>query len=130
MQVRSARLPLCAAGLAVIAAAAVTGCAGSSSSGAAGVAPSAPPVSPVTAVKLAAQVTGKVNSFTATVREQITVKPGTTSSTGLTGDVQVTMTLAERLHPALLVSANIASYSLAGTSLPGGLTELITPTAM
>ncbi len=130
MQVHAARLPLCAAGLAMIAVAAVTGCAASSSSAARGVASAAPPVTPATAVKLAAQVTGKVNSFTATMSERITVKPGTTSSTGLDGNVQLAMTLAEQLHPALLASATLGSNSLGGTSLPGGITEVITPTAL
>jgi hypothetical protein len=130
MQVHAARLPLCAAGLAMIAVAAVTGCAASSSSAVRGVASAAPPVTPATAVKLAAQVTGKVNSFTATMSQRITVKPGTTSSTGPAGNVQLTMTLAEQLHPALLASATIGSYGLGGTSLPGGITEVITPTAL
>jgi hypothetical protein len=42
----------------------------------------------------------------------------------------MTGTFAEQLHPTLLVSADIGSYSMMGTSLPGGLTELITPTVM
>jgi hypothetical protein len=42
----------------------------------------------------------------------------------------MTATFAEQLHPALLASVNIESLSSAGMSLPGGLTEIITPATL
>jgi hypothetical protein len=131
MQAGGFRWPLRAAGLAVIAAMAVAGCATGSSSAAKGGSTSAAPVSAVEAVKLASQTTGKVNSFTATMDIQITVPQGTASSTGLgSGSMDISATLAERLRPTLLMSMTLGSFSTGGTSLPGGLTELITPTAL
>jgi hypothetical protein len=61
---------------------------------------------------------------------QGTVNPGAASSSGVSGGISMSGTFAEQLHPTLLVSADIGSYSMMGTSLPGGLSELITPTTM
>lgn len=124
MQAGTARLPLYAAGLTVIVvAAAVTGCAASSSSaGASG--SSAPPVTPLAAIKLAANVSAQANTFTGTMSLQSTAAAGAASS----ADVSMSASFAEQLHPSLLASVDIESLSTAGTSLPGGLTELITPT--
>ena len=129
MQVRSARLPLYTAGLAVIVAAAVSGCAASSgSSSGGGGSSAAAPLSPLAAVKLVAKTTVTVNSFTGTMNIQITAKPGAASSAGL-GSMDMTGTLAEQLRPTVLISESIGTLGEAGTSLPGGLTELMTPTA-
>jgi hypothetical protein len=42
----------------------------------------------------------------------------------------MTATFAEQLHPSLLAGVNIESLSSAGMSLPGGLTEIITPATL
>jgi hypothetical protein len=42
----------------------------------------------------------------------------------------MTATFAEQLHPSLLVSVNIASLSFAGMSMPGGIEEIVTPSAL
>ena len=44
----------------------------------------------------------------------------------------MTATYAERLHPSLLarVDMNIASLGAAGTSMPGGIEEIITPSTL
>jgi hypothetical protein len=138
MQVSVARLPLCAAGLVVIAAAAVAGCspsssssAGSSSSSAGADGSSAPAAAnALDAVKLAAKTASDANSYTGTMNLQGTVNPGAANSSGVSGGLSMTGTFAEQLHPTLLVSADISSYSMLGMSLAGGLDELLTPTTM
>lgn len=137
MQVRVARVPLYAAGLVVIVAAAVTGCSpgtssGSKSPGSPGASGSSSPApaSALDAVKLAAKTASGANSYTGTMSLQGTVNPGAASSSGVSGGISMSGTFAEQLHPTLLVSADIGSYSMLGTSLPGGLSELITPTTM
>jgi hypothetical protein len=137
MQVSVARAPLYAAGLVVIVAAAVAGCSpstsssagagGSASAGASG-SSSPAPANALDAVKLASKTASSANSFTGTMSLQGTVKPGAASSAG--GGISMTGTFAEQMRPSLLVSADIGSYSMMGTSLPGGLSELITPTTM
>jgi hypothetical protein len=137
MQVSVARVPLYAAGLVVIVAAAVAGCSPSTSSGgtsssSAGASGSASPApaNALEAVKLAAKTASGANSYTGTMSLQGTVNPGAASSTGASGGISMSGTFAEQLHPTLLVSADIGSYSMMGTSLPGGLGELITPTTL
>jgi hypothetical protein len=128
MQAGAFRWPCRAAGLTVIAAMAVAGCATSPSSAAGGGITSAAQVSPLDAVKLAAKTTEQVNSFTATMEIKVTVKPGAASSTGL-GTVDTTATVAEQLRPTLLVSENIGSFNVAGTSI-SGISAIVTPTTM
>jgi hypothetical protein len=136
MQVNVARLPLYAAGFAVVVATAVTGCTASSSSsaGAAGAAGSSAtaPANALDAVKLAAKTASSANSFTGTLSLQVRVKPGAASSSGSAGAVSMTATFAERLHPSLLarVDMNIASLGAAGTSMPGGIEEIVTPSTL
>ena len=136
MQVRVARWPLSAAGLVVIAAMAASGCSASSSSsaGAARAAGSSAtaPANALDAVKLAAKTASSANSFTGTLSLQVTAKPGAASSPGSAGAVSMTATYAERLHPSLLarVDMNIASLGAAGTSMPGGIEEIITPSTL
>lgn len=137
MNAGTGRLPLYTAGLAVIAATAIAGCNASSSSNASsspnagsgsGGSASPAPVNALDAVKLAAKTASVANSFTGTMDLQSTANPGTGSSAGSAGAVSMDATFAEQLHPSLLASVNIASLSSAGTSLPGGLIEIITPT--
>jgi hypothetical protein len=61
---------------------------------------------------------------------QATVKPGAAGTSGATGAVSMTATFAEQLHPSLLASVDIETLSSGGTSLPGGLAEVITPTTL
>jgi len=128
MQVSIARLPLCAAGLAVVVAAAVSGCGTSSGASAVGGDSSSPaPVSALDAVKLAAKTTNGATSFTATMGIALTVKPGATGATATSGDIDMDATFAERLHPSLIVQMTISSMGGTGGSTLSGLTEVITP---
>lgn len=131
MRVNVARLPLYAAGLALIGAMAVTGCGPSSSSSAGAAGPSATPsANPLDAVKLAAKTASGANSFTGTMSLQFTAKPGAASSSSSVGGLSMNATFAEQLHPTLLASVNIASLSSGGTSLPGGMAEIVTPSTL
>ena len=42
----------------------------------------------------------------------------------------MTATMAEQLHPSLLTELQIGKLSAAGTTLPGGLDEIVTPSAL
>lgn len=128
MHACSARYPIYAAGVTAVLAAALAGCAAASSSGsAAGSAPTATAAAnPVDAVKLAAKTTGGANSFTGTMSVQATAKSVASSSV----DVAMTATMAEQLHPSLLAEVRIGSLSSGGTTIPGPLTELITPSTL
>ncbi len=132
MQVSVARAPLYAAGLVVIVAAAVTGCNGnpSASAGSSSPASASATANALDAVKLAAKTSSSANSFTGTMELQSTVKPGATTSSGSAGAVSMTATFAEQLHPSLLASVDIESLASGGTSLPGGLAEVVTPTTL
>ncbi len=126
MRARTTRSPLYAAGLTAILAAALAGCAaGSSGTGATGIghASAAASSSPLDAVQLAAKTTGGASSFTGTMSVQATAKPGAASS----GNVSMTASMAEQLRPSLLAEVQIGTLSAAGQSLPGGLSEIITP---
>jgi hypothetical protein len=62
---------------------------------------------------------------------QVTAKPGAAGSSGSSGAVSMTATYAERLHPLLArVDMNIASLGAAGTSMPGGIEEIVTPSTL
>jgi hypothetical protein len=125
MRARSGRSPFYAAGLTAIAAAALAGCAaagsGTGATGATG--HTAAPSSPLDAVQLAAKTTGGANSFTGTMSVQATAKSGASSS----GNVSMTASMAEQLRPSLLTEVQIGTLSVAGQSLPGGLSEVVTP---
>jgi hypothetical protein len=126
---------LYAAGLSVIAATVITGCKTGSGSGAAGGA-SAPASgaaasgAALDAVKLAAKTAARVNSSTGTMNLRITAKPGAAGSAGTPGSFGLAATFAEQLHPSLLASVDVQSLSSSGTSLPGGLSEIITPATL
>jgi hypothetical protein len=128
MRARTARSPLYSAGLAAIAAAALAGCAaGSSGTGATGAGTyAAAASSPLDAVQLAAKTTGGANSFSGTMSVQATAKPGAPSS----DNVSMTATMAEQLRPSLLPEVQIGTLSAAGQSLPGGLSEIVTPSSL
>jgi hypothetical protein len=131
---------LYAAGLTVIMAATVTGCNANTSSTSAGAGPggssaptsgSAPASgSALDTVKLAAATAAGANSFTGTMSLQVTAKPGAASAAGSSGGLAMSATFAEQLHPSVLASVDVSSLSSAETSLPGGLSEITTPTTL
>jgi hypothetical protein len=125
---RTNRSPLYAAGAAAVLAAALAGCAASSSgTGASGsTSTSAASANPFDAVKLAAKTTGGAKSFTGTMSVQATAKAGASSS----GNLTMSASMSEQLHPSLLAEIKISSLSSGGTTLPGGMTELITPSTL
>ena len=125
MHARTARSPFCAAGLTAALAAALAGCAAAGSGAAAISSPThtAAPSSPLDAVQLAAKTTSGASSFTGTMSLQATAKSGATGS----GSVSMTATMAEQVRPSLEAEVQIGTFSVAGSALPGGLTELITP---
>lgn len=136
MRAVNVRLPFRSTGLmlavAVAATGAVAGCSGSGSpgSGSAGATPAA--ASPLSAVKLAAKTASGASSFTGTMNLRMTAKPGSAaaSGTGMLGNVSMSATFAEQLHPSVLASVDIGTLQAAGQSLPGGLTEIITPSTL
>jgi hypothetical protein len=125
MRARTARTPLYAAGLTAILAAALAGCAAASSGTSATSSPTntAAPSSALDAVQLAAKTTSGASSFTGTMSLQATATSGATGS----GSVSMTATMAEQVRPSLQAEVQIGTLSAAGSTLPGGLTELITP---
>jgi hypothetical protein len=125
MGARTGSSALYAAGVTAILAAALAGCSASGSGTSAtgsGAGPAAS-ASPLDAVQLAAKTTGGASSFTGTMSVQATAKPGASSS----GDVSLTASMAEQLRPSLLAEVQIGTLSAAGQSLPGGLSEVVTP---
>jgi hypothetical protein len=125
MHARTARSPLYAAGLSAVLAAALAGCAAAGSGTAATSSPAhtAASSSPLDAVHLAAKTTSGASSFTGTMSLQATAKSGATGS----GSVSMTATMAEQVRPSLQAEVQIGTLSAAGSALPGGMTELITP---
>jgi len=134
MRKAAVRLPWCAAGFAAVAAAAVTGCASSTSTSGASAATTSP-ANPLSTVQLAAKSTSAVNTVTGTISVQATAASGATASPGTSGSagsgaLAFTGTFAEQLRPSLLASFDIQSITSSGTSLPGGLSEIITPSSL
>ena len=125
MHARTARSPLCAVGLTAVLAAALAGCAAAGPGTAAASSPArtAAPPSPQDAVQLAAKTTSGASSFTGTISLQATAKSGATGS----GSVSMTATMAEQVRPSLQAEVQIGTLSAAGSTLPGPMTELITP---
>jgi hypothetical protein len=122
MHARTARLPLCAAGLAAILAAALAGCA-AGGSGASGTARTAS-ASPLAVVRLAAKTTDGASSFTGTMHLTATAK-GDGAPSGAVISMSGSMT--ERLRPSVLAQVQIGSISEGGQTVPGGMSEVITP---
>ena len=127
MRARTSSSPLYAAGvtaiLGVSAMLALAGCAKSSSTGATGSSTASAASSPLDAVQLASKTTSGASSFTGTMGLQATAKTGSAGSQNIT----MAATMAEQLHPSLLAELKIGTLSAAGSSLPGGLDEIITP---
>lgn len=137
------RQPWQAAGLAAMAAAAIAGCGASSAStpSASGATTSAgsaatSSASALSAVQLAAKTAAGANTVTGTMSVQATVKPGATATpSGTTGaassgNLDLTATFAEQLRPYLLASVDIGSLTSSGSSLPGGMSEILTPSTL
>ena len=124
MRARTGSSRVYAAGAMAIMAAALAGCA-ATSSGAGGTS-SSKPSSPLDAVRLASKTTSGASSFTGTMSLQATAKSGSAGSQ----DVSMTATMAEQLHPSLLAEVNIGTLQAAGSTLPGGLNEIVTPTTI
>jgi hypothetical protein len=97
---------------------AAAGCSSGSGSNA------APPQAetPARAVQLAASVAGQVNSFTATLDLNLTLTTGTSGAESVAG----AGTVSEVVHP-LLGEFTFSTLKAAGISLPGGMSEIITP---
>ena len=130
---------------AALAALAVAGCGAASSSSAAG-APSSSPAAKTggsadaaSAVQLAAKTAAGATSVSGTLSVQATVKAGATASPAASagsagsagsGDLSISGTFAERIRPSVLAQVNISSLRTAGAAVPGGLSEMLTPTAL
>ena len=78
---------------------------------------------PQQAIELAANISRSINTFAATVN----VKVNSTAA-GAAAAVNLTGTVTERLHPSLIAEADYSSFTAAGHSFPGGMSEVITPT--
>jgi hypothetical protein len=78
-------------------------------------------VTPQQALLLAAHNSQTVNSIAATIGVQ-----GTTSS----GAMNIAGTFTEQVHPSLIVDANLETLSVAGQSVPGGMAEVATQSAI
>jgi len=79
-------------------------------------------------VKLAALTSTKADSFTGTMSLKMAAAPGASSTTGLNGDLSMTARFTEQLHPSLFADVNIGSLAASGTTMPGGIEEIVTPT--
>ena len=102
---------LAVAGAVVLLASGVAAC------GSAGTSSSQKPMTPLQAIQLAARTTSSVNSFVGTIDIHI-------NTSGEAGDIAGTFT--EQLHPTLLARADFTTFSVAGLSLNGGMSEIIT----
>jgi hypothetical protein len=123
MGARTGSSALYAAGVTAILAAALAGCATSNSG--TGATKASTQISPLSAVRLASKTTSGASSFTGTMSLQAAAKSGSNSQ-----DVSMTATMAEQLHPSLLAEVQIGTLSAAGSTLPGGLDEIVTPSAL
>jgi hypothetical protein len=115
---------LAAAGAIVIIAAGVAGCSsGGSPAGKSGTSSTAAAAqSPEQAIELAASTARNVNSFTATMSIR--------ASSGSSGSFNLAGTISEQLHPSVLAEADYSTFSAAGQSIPGGMSEIITTSSL
>lgn len=125
MRARAPRLPLFAAGLTAILTAALAGCAASLGSGSSVVGSGSSAANPLDEVRLAAQTASGASSFTGTMALQVT--PKTNAASG--DSTSMTASFAEQTHPSL-AEVTIGTLRAAGTSLPGGITEIVTPSTL
>jgi hypothetical protein len=123
MRARTGSSRVYAAGAAAILASALAGCA--AAGGGAGPTSSSAAPSPLDAVRLASKTTSGASSFTGTMSVQATAKSGSTAQ-----NVSFTATMAEQLHPSLLAQVNIGALRAAGSTLPAGLDEIVTPSTI
>ena len=117
---------LAAAGAIVIIASGVAGCA--SAGGTAGKSTttstaSASAQTPEQAIELAASTAREVNSFTANMSIQA-------STSTAAGAFSLSGTVSEQLHPSVLAEANYSTFTAAGQSFPGGMSEIITSSSL
>jgi hypothetical protein len=117
----TARTPLYAAGLTVILTATLAACSSSSGGGSS----AAAPATPLTVVRLAAKTSSGATSFTGTMSLQATAKTG-----GSSASTDLNASFAERLKPSLLAQVNVQSLRAGGEALPGGMTEILTPSKL
>jgi hypothetical protein len=110
---------IAAAGAIVIIASGVAGCA--AAGGTAG--KSAAAQSPEQAIQLAASTARDVNSFTANMSVQA-------SSSTASGAFSLSGTVSEQIHPSVLAEANFKTFSAAGQTIPGGMSEVITTSSL
>jgi hypothetical protein len=113
---------LAAAGAIVIIASGVAGCATSGGAGGKSTATSTATASaqtPEQAIQLAASTARGVNSFTANMSIQA-------SGRASAGAFSLTGTVSEQLHPSVLAEADYSTFSAAGQSIPGGMSEIVT----
>jgi hypothetical protein len=92
----------------------------SHSSASGGASTSASGATPQQAILLASKAEQSDKSFDATISVQGTASTGSLSLAG---------TLQEQLHPSLLAEMDVSSFTTAGQTVPGGLSEIITPDA-
>lgn len=118
--------------IAALAAAAGAGCGAVSSRTAAGAAASSGATAAGSAagaagaVQLAAKTASSANSVSGTMSVQATVKPGSTAG----GSLNLSGTFSERVRPSVLALVDISSLQSAGSSVPGGLSEILTPSTL
>lgn len=74
-------------------------------------------MTPTQSIRLAASTTSAINSFVGTIGIHI-------NTSGEAGDIAGTFT--EQLHPSLLARADFTTFSVAGLSVNGGMSEIIT----
>jgi hypothetical protein len=118
---------LAAAGAIVVIASAVAGCASGGSpagkSGTTSTAAAAAAQSPEQAIQLAASTARDVDSFTANMSIQ--------ASSGSSDEAfALAGTMSEQLHPTVQAEADFSTFSAAGQSIPGGMSEIITPSTL
>jgi hypothetical protein len=106
-----------AASAIAILASGMAGCSSGGNSAAKSTATAARPLTPQQSIQLAARTTSSVNSFVGTLSASITAPSGTGDITG---------TFTEQLHPSLLARVDISTFDMAGQSLPGGISEIVT----
>jgi hypothetical protein len=118
--------------LTALVAAAGAGCATSSSGSAADgskTGGSTMQASPLEAVRLAEKTSSGASSFTGTLSLAATAKAGAMTGPAGARETSMTASFAERLRPSLVADVSIGTLSSGGMSLPGGLTEIVTPAA-
>jgi hypothetical protein len=117
---------LAAAGAIVVIVAAVAGCAsGGGPAGKSGATSTAAAAqSPEQAIQLAASTARDVNSFTANMSIQAASSSSSDEAFTLAG------TMSEQLHPSVQAEADFGTFSAAGQSVPGGMSEVITTSTL